>query len=113
MFRLLSSSLSSFCCSASNVDIRSCSVCSGCESGENCGACGCKWPIGASGTAVAGSAFAIALPQTTMQAAMSVARSDARIYLLLLECMAHRRYATEDPLAIKMDFILWSVVFAD
>src|ERR1700738_4305050 len=69
MFRLLSSCLSSFCCSASYIDCCCCSVCSAEEPGENCWVWGCKWPIGApSGTAVvepsSGSALPTALPRT-------------------------------------------------
>ena len=49
MFRLRSSSISSLCCSALKVDIRSCSTCSAPESGESGRARGCRWPIGAGG----------------------------------------------------------------
>src|SRR5216684_2488379 len=52
MFNRLSSSSSSFCCSASKIDICCCSACSAAECEESCCARGCKWPIGAVGTPV-------------------------------------------------------------
>src|SRR6476620_8354419 len=67
MFNCLSSCLSSFCCSASYIDICCCSVCSAGERGENCWARGCKWPMGALGTVVkelAGGSALTALPDT-------------------------------------------------
>src|SRR5712672_3553491 len=83
MFKLLSSSSSSFCCWASKADIFCCSACSAAERAENCCARGCKWPIGALfGTPVAEPVIDWAMtspPQAAIVLARAITRRGERI----------------------------------